>query len=52
MLDNQSAADGLVGVTAADKKKLAAVKRNDSAMSNLTLAFATNELISAIIKAQ
>ena len=52
MPGSQSNADGLAGVTAAEKKKLAAVSRNNAAMASLTLSFTTDELISKIINAQ
>ena len=39
----------LVGTNVETKRKLAAVKRNDTVMANLTLVFATNELLNAIL---
>jgi len=42
----------LVGTNAETKRKLAAVKRNDTVMANLTLVFATNELLNAILSIQ
>ena len=52
MPGSQSDADELAGVTVVDKKKLAAVSRNNAAMASLTLAFTTDELISIIMNAQ
>ena len=42
----------LTGSTDDEKKQLAAVKRNDTAISSLTLAFTTDELLDMILEAQ
>ena len=49
---NQTEDDVLTGSDDATKKKMAAVKRNDTAMANLTLAFTTDELIGLILPSQ
>jgi len=49
---NQIEADALTGNDDDTKKKLAAVKRNDAAMANLTLAFTSDELIALILTSQ
>ena len=52
MPESQESEEALDETNTDDKKKLKAVKRNNSAMANLTLAFSTNELINKIISAQ
>ena len=52
MPNSQSDVDGLAGDTAENKKKLAAVGRNDAAMASSTLALTTDELTSVVMSVQ
>lgn len=49
---SQVDAEVLVGTNVETKTRLVAVKRNDTIMENLTLVFATNELLNAILSIQ
>ena len=47
--NSQAEADALMGSNNASKKKIAAAKRNDSAIASLILAFSTDDLIAMIL---
>ena len=51
MPNDQIEVEGLAGISTADKKKIAAVNRNDNAIVSLTLVFSTDNLISIIMNA-
>ena len=49
---SQEEAENLDETNATDKNKLKAVKRNDEAIANLTLAFTTNDLLNKTMSTQ